>query len=94
MNRLMTIGSLAVAGIFTAGLLATQAPTAFAHDGSDRGDDTSAVVRTVDDRGRDHAEDGRHHHRHGHDDNGRHRGHHHRHGHDDRGRHGGDDRRR
>ena len=79
MNRLMTIGSLAVAGIFTAGLVATQAPTAFAHDGSDRGDGTSAVVRTADDRGRDHAEDGRHHHRHGHDD---------------RGRHAGDDRRR
>ena len=78
MNKLTRIGSLGIAGMLTTALVATQAPDAFA-----RGSDDSAVVRTSDDRGRDHAEDGPHHagRHHAHDDHGRHRG-------DDRGHHG------
>ena len=90
MNKLMTIGSLGIAGILTTGVLATQTPAAFARGG----DDPSAVVR-ADDRGRDHAEDGPRHDgpHHAHDDNGRHHGHHHghHHGQDDHGHHGDDD---
>jgi len=97
MNKLTRIGSLGIAGLLTTALVATQVPDAFA-----RGSDDSPVVRTTDDRGRDHAEDGSHHagRHHGHDDHGRHgddRGHHghHRHhddhGRDDHGRHGDDD---
>ena len=35
MNKLMTIGSLGIAGILTTGVLATQTPAAFARGGDD-----------------------------------------------------------
>jgi hypothetical protein len=82
MNKLLMTVPLGIAGLATAAVVTTQAPNAFAHGG----DDSSSVSRVADDRGRDHAEDGRHHHGHGHgrDDHGR----------DDHGRddHGRDDR--
>jgi len=92
MHKLTRIGSLGIAGMLTTALVASQAPDAFA-----RGSDDSAMVRTSDDRGRDHAEDGQHHagRHHAHDDHGRHRGddrgHHGHHRHDDHGHHGDDD---
>jgi hypothetical protein len=65
MNKLMTTGSLGLAGIVATGLIAWQAPTAFADHGSDddgrddsghhhgkafkRDDDGHVVVTTVDD---------------------------------------------
>ena len=89
MKKLITLGA---AGLLTSVLFATGAQVAFAD-----GDGSSSVVRTADDRGRDHADDGpRHGGRHeGCDDRGRHHGHHrgHHHGHDDHGHHGDDDRR-
>lgn len=94
MNKLLTAVPLGIAGLATAAVVATQVPDAFAHGGDDG---SSSVSRVADDRGRDHPEDGRHHHRHGgddrgHDDHGRHhcghedRGHHDGRGHDGRGR--------
>jgi hypothetical protein len=67
MKKLLMTVPLGIAGLATAAVVATQAPAAFAHGG----DDTSSVSRVADDRGRDHAEDGRHHHGHGRDDHGR-----------------------
>ena len=94
MNKLITIGSLGLAGLVAAtGLVVAGAPASTARGG---GDD-SAVVRTVDDHGRhreagdDHSRHhGRHHERHHEagDDHGRHHGRHHEarddRGHDDR----------
>ena len=64
MNKLMTTGSLGLAGVVATGLIAWQAPVAFADQGSDdrtddrgqhhskaikRDDDSQVVVTTVDD---------------------------------------------
>lgn len=57
MNKLMSIGSLGLAGLVATGLVVAGAPASTA-----RGGDDSAVVRTVDDHGRHHAgHHGRHH---------------------------------
>ncbi|HEY1119679.1 MAG TPA: hypothetical protein VGE43_18340 [Acidimicrobiales bacterium] len=61
MNKLMTAGTLGLAGLVTTGLIAWQAPLALADEGSDdrgrddrftavkRDDDAAAVITTVDD---------------------------------------------
>jgi hypothetical protein len=58
MNRLVTFGSLGIAGLFGTGLLASQLP-ALADAGADDAPAAAGIVR-VDDHGRDHAERGRH----------------------------------
>ena len=61
MNKLMTTGTLGLAGLVTTGLIAWQAPLALADEGRDdrgrddrftavkRDDDAAAVITTVDD---------------------------------------------
>jgi hypothetical protein len=91
MKNILTTGSLAAAALVTAGLVAWQAPAAFADHGADDSTSPSSVVHRHggdDGAGHDAGDD---HGRHGHghdagDDHGRHG-----HGHDagdDHGRHG------
>ena len=53
MNTLLKTGTIGLASLVTAGLVAWQAPTAFAQDddpaATKRDDDTQVVVTTVDD---------------------------------------------
>ena len=89
MKNILTTGSLAVAALATAGLVAWQAPAAFADHGSDDSSQSSSVVQRHghgNDDGPGHdAGDDHGHHGHGNDDGA---------GHDagdDHGHHGNDD---
>ena len=98
MNKLMTTGSLAVAGLVTAGLIAWQAPAAFAdHGADDRAPAGGVTQRHGADDGPNHDRGDDHGGRHGTHHGTRHGGHH-GHGsddgpghdrHDDHGGHGG-----